>query len=184
MFPGWFSSHHAQFTTRGFPKMVGKPNKPMGCFLLKMDHDLGCDMGKPTIFLETPIILYHSESTNYIFMGWNHQPEELRGSTFPQRWWSTPDFWEWRAIRWPSSEFRWLWYIVFGILLLKNGMSNFALFMDLTPNGTKFQSLGPYSWIHMKHPLGSGSREAKINPKWQVLFLSRYVKMSYWHGLL
>ena len=41
MFPGWFSSHHAQFTTRGFPKMVGKPNKPMGCFLLKMDHDLG-----------------------------------------------------------------------------------------------------------------------------------------------
>ena len=37
-----------------FPKIVGKPNKPMGCFLLKMDHDLGCGMGKPTIFLETP----------------------------------------------------------------------------------------------------------------------------------
>lgn len=142
----------------------------------------------PPFFWKHPNILYHSESTNYIFMGWNHQPEELRGSTVSTKVVINP-----RLLGMASYPMAIFWIQMVMVYCIRNSASQkrhvklckrSILFMDLTPNGTKFQSLGPYSWTHMKHPLGSGSREAKINPKWQVLFLSRCVKMSYWHGLL
>ena len=45
-----------------FPKMVGFPNKPMGCFPTKNDHDLGCEMGGTTILGKHPLIYESSQA--------------------------------------------------------------------------------------------------------------------------